>query len=86
MADVEEKVNEDKISPQQPAIDDEKWTWPGPKGTKKKPVLGNFATNLYIDPEKVVEKPDDTKVSGTAMIGPALFRVITAIAIMETLA
>ena len=24
------------------------WIWPGEEGTKKKPVLGNFANHLYI--------------------------------------
>lgn len=33
--------------PQQPTIDDEgMWIWPGPEGTMKKPVVGNFAVNL----------------------------------------
>lgn len=33
--------------PQQPTIDDTgMWIWPGPEGTKKKPVSGNFAVEL----------------------------------------
>ena len=37
------------IDPQQPTIDDEgMWMWPGPEGYKKKPVVGNFATDLVI--------------------------------------
>ena len=36
-------------APEQPSIENGKWTWPGPEGAKKKPVLGNFATNLYIE-------------------------------------
>jgi hypothetical protein len=36
------------VDPQQPTIDSEgMWIWPGPEGTKRKPVEGNFAINLY---------------------------------------
>ena len=36
-------------TPQFPTIDaDGKWIWPGPEGTKKKPVEGQFAVKLYI--------------------------------------
>ena len=36
-------------APEQPSIENGKWTWPGPEGAKRKPVVGNFATNLYIE-------------------------------------
>jgi len=32
---------------QQPTITDGMWIWPGPEGTKKKAVQGNFANHLY---------------------------------------
>jgi hypothetical protein len=36
------------VDPQQPTIDDDDmWIWPGPEGTKKKPVVGFFAVDLY---------------------------------------
>jgi len=35
-------------APEQPIIADGLWIWPGPDGDKKKPVVGNFATNLHI--------------------------------------
>jgi len=46
MSDIEDNI---LIStPQFPTIDaDGKWIWPGPEGTKKKPVEGQFAVNLY---------------------------------------
>jgi len=34
-------------TPQQPTIEDGMWIWPGPEGTKKKPVVGHFAVNLF---------------------------------------
>jgi len=46
MSDVVSQGN--LADPQQPTIDDEDmWIWPGPEGTKKKPVVGNFAVDLY---------------------------------------
>jgi len=46
MSDIE--GDDDLVNhPQQPTIDeDEMWIWPGPEGTMKKPVVGNFAVNL----------------------------------------
>lgn len=41
MSDMDENGN------QQPTITDGMWIWPGPEGTKKKPVVGNFANHLY---------------------------------------
>jgi len=35
-------------APQQPLMEDGMWVWPGPEGTKKKPVAGNFANELVI--------------------------------------
>jgi len=41
--------------PQQPTINDEgMWMWPGPDGIKKKPVVGNFATDLTVVEADVV--------------------------------
>lgn len=46
--------------PQQPTIDATgMWIWPGPDGYKKKPVVGNFATNLVV----VESVPTKTTVS-----------------------
>jgi hypothetical protein len=37
------------IDPQQPTIDNGgMWMWPGPEGSKKKAVVGKFATNLVV--------------------------------------
>lgn len=35
-------------APEQPVITDGAFIWPGPDGNAKKPVVGNFATNLHI--------------------------------------
>jgi len=46
------------FSPAQPLIDEDgKWIWPGPEGTKEKPVQGLFAFDLYIpeEPELIGE-------------------------------
>jgi hypothetical protein len=57
MADVEG----DLIStPKQPALDDDgMWCWPGPEGTKRKPVEGQFAVSLYT----VASSSDSSGVS-----------------------
>ena len=37
------------VDPQQPTIDETgMWIWPGPEGTKRKPVEGNFAIHLHV--------------------------------------
>jgi len=42
-------VNDGLEAPEQPTITDEGgFIWPGPDGNGKKPVVGNFATNLHI--------------------------------------
>jgi hypothetical protein len=48
MTDVDPS-SETLVDPQQPTIDETgMWIWPGPEGVKRKPVVGNFATDLYI--------------------------------------
>ena len=56
---------DDLEAPTQPTIEDDMFIWPGPGGTKKKPVKGHFATHLHIVPGST---PIDTSVGRN---GPA---------------
>lgn len=74
-----------KNAHEQPAItDDGKWTWPGPEGTKKKAVIGNFATNLYNDGSD--DGSENQTTSGVMMVSmmPSL-GVVTAFAVVVEL-
>ena len=65
MSDIE--VDDDLLNhPQQPTMKDDMWCWPGPEGTKRKPVVGFFAVDLYTvqdstwTPIQSDEKPEIT--------------------------
>jgi len=47
MDDMDNMAGSTLVTPQQPTINDGNWVWPGPEGTKRKPVVGNFAISLY---------------------------------------
>ena len=49
-------------TPQQPTIEDGMWIWPGPEGTKKKPVVGHFAVNLFTVEDDGNEETDCVSV------------------------
>ena len=65
MSDIE--VDDDLVNhPQQPTMKDDMWCWPGPEGTKRKPVVGFFAVDLYTvqdstwKPNQSDEEPEVT--------------------------
>ena len=63
MADVEGH----SADPKQPAIDNDKFTWPGDEGTKKKAVPGNFVIEKYLTPTTIgspIEKEDGDDAGG----------------------
>jgi len=71
--------------PQQPTIDDDgMWIWPGPEGYKKKPVVGNFALNLYAtnttDANKTMKKSSGFQ-GRTARVATVLSALLIAFAI-----
>lgn len=57
MAEVEDPADENG-DPDQPKINKCGWIWPGPEGTKRKPVAGVFDTKLYLTPTTEVPDPD----------------------------
>jgi hypothetical protein len=51
----------DSYAPDQPLIEEGRFLWPGPDGTKRKSVDGTFATGLYV-----VDLPDDPPILGSS--------------------
>jgi len=69
--------------PQQPTIDDDgMWIWPGPDGYKKKPVVGNFAINLFAtETDETTEEASSGFQGRTARVATVLSALLIAFAI-----
>ncbi len=90
MSDCE--VDDDLVNhPQQPTIDEDgMWIWPGPEGTMKKPVVGNFAVNLVtvygteIPPYQANEDVDEG-IGDSGSVSTLLSFVFSVVIVMTSL-
>ena len=69
-------------APQQPTMKDGMWIWPGPKGTMKKPVVGNFAVDLVTigGKSKTESSSNDVSDGGSSILAAAKFASALSIA------
>eukprot|EP00537_Pseudo-nitzschia_pungens_P006273 CAMPEP_0172376388 /NCGR_PEP_ID=MMETSP1060-20121228/66695_1 /TAXON_ID=37318 /ORGANISM="Pseudo-nitzschia pungens, Strain cf. cingulata" /LENGTH=232 /DNA_ID=CAMNT_0013103903 /DNA_START=51 /DNA_END=751 /DNA_ORIENTATION=- len=69
-------------APQQPTMMDGMWIWPGPMGTMKKPVVGNFAVELVTigGNSKTESSSNDVSDGGSSMLATAKFASALSIA------
>jgi len=65
--------------PEQPTIKDGKFVYPGPDGKKKKPAVGNFATNLVIVADTNNEGSGDSDNGDTSSATQFRVKVISVI-------